>query len=159
MDNFLTFRWFFEKSGSIRLLALVHVRLMTRSKNERISQFQKIDRTVVLETLFELRIDDVICMTHQRKVLKMKVQTQYFMNINREIHLGSSIWFWDHFKKSKEFYQNIKTRTVSLKLFQVDFCLMVATVLISTSVCETASIVVKMLRNVFYWNKPLVVPF
>ena len=115
MDNFLTFRWFFEKSGSIRLLALVHVRLMTRSKNERISQFQKIDRTVVLETLFELRIDDVICMTHQRKVLKMKVQTQYFMNINREIHLGALIWLWDHFKKSKEFYQNIKTRTVSLK--------------------------------------------
>ena len=73
------------------MLALVHVRLMTRSKNERISQFQKIDRTVVLETLFELRIDDVIGMTHQRKVLKMKVQTQYFMNINREIHLGASI--------------------------------------------------------------------
>ena len=117
MDNFLTFRWFFEKSGSIRLLALVHVRLMTRSKNETIRQFRKIDRTVVLETLFELRIDDVIGMTHPRKVLKMKVQTQYFMNINREIHLGASIWLWDHFKKSKEFYQNIKTRTVSLNIF------------------------------------------
>ena len=73
------------------MLALVHVRLMTRSKNEKISQFQKIDRTVVLETLFELRIDDVIGMTHPRKVLKMKVQTQYFMNINREVHLGASI--------------------------------------------------------------------
>ena len=73
------------------MLALVHVRLMTRSKNERISQFQKIDRTVVLETLFELEIHDVIGMTHQRKSLKLKVQTQYFMNINREIHLGALI--------------------------------------------------------------------
>ena len=73
------------------MLALVHVRLMTRSKNEKISQFQKIDRTGVLETLFELRIDDVIGMTHQRKVWKMKFQTQYFMNIKREIHLGASI--------------------------------------------------------------------
>ena len=121
MDNFLTFRWFFEKSGSIRLLALVHVRLMTRSKNEKISQFQKIDRTVVLETLFEMTIDDVIGMTHPRKVLKMKVQTQYFMNINREIHLGASIWFWDHFKKSKEFFHNIKTRTIILKYHDSSF--------------------------------------
>ena len=64
---------------------------MTRSKNEKISQFQKIDRTVVLETLFELEIDDVIGMTHQGEVLKVKVQTQYFMNINRKNHLGASI--------------------------------------------------------------------
>ena len=52
---------------------------MTRSKNEKISQYQKLDRTVVLKTLFELRVDVVIGMTHPRKVLKMKFQTQYFM--------------------------------------------------------------------------------
>ena len=39
----------------------------------------------------EILHTDVIAMTHQRKVLKMKVQTQYLMNINREIYFGASI--------------------------------------------------------------------
>ena len=68
-----------------------------------------------MNSLLKLGIDDVIGMTHRKKILDQQFQIKYFLKTFREITWTMSKRFDGHFKKSTEFGRNFKMRTVSLK--------------------------------------------
>ena len=72
-----------------------------------------------VNTFFVSQIDDVIGMSHRKKLSEGKLQIQYLMITTREITSNLSIRFSGHFIKSTEFDQNFKTRTVSLNIAEI----------------------------------------
>ena len=60
------------------------------------------------------KIDDVIGVSHRKKLSEGELYIQYFMITMRDLTSNISVRFSNHFIKSTEFGQNFKTRTVSL---------------------------------------------
>ena len=60
---------------------------------------------------FASKIDDVIGVSHRKKLSESELEIQYFMITMRDITSNISVRFSNHFIKSTEFGQNFKTRT------------------------------------------------
>ena len=67
-----------------------------------------------LSSFSESLIDDVIGMTHRKKVFEQILQIRKLMEYFRENHLSIVGAFYGDFKKSSEFRPKIKIVTVSL---------------------------------------------
>ena len=90
------------------------VRLSHSQNREKNVRFHETYPRVILSSIFEMDIDDVVGMTHPKKISQKKVWIMNFILELREINSDLSVPFPGHFLKSTEFYQNFKTRTVSL---------------------------------------------
>ena len=67
-----------------------------------------------LTTLFELIVDDVIVMTHEKVLSELRLCNQKILIQNREYRFTLIRDFYGHLKKSSDFEQNFIMPMVSL---------------------------------------------